>query len=95
MLPHCPIYRWVAPALLCFADPTSSEMALDAPGRLWCPCLLLRSQRVSPITRAGLSSWLFSLPCASVSLQVLVLVFARPLQGIEGLRVHPRSLGGG
>lgn len=38
-----PDISWVPPALLCFADPTSSEMAPDAPGGLWCPCLPLPS----------------------------------------------------
>lgn len=50
---------WVPPELLCFVDPTSSEMAPDAAGRLWCPCLPLPSQHVGPITGAGLRSWLF------------------------------------
>lgn len=38
LMPH--ISR-VPPELLCFADSTSSGTALDAPGRLWCPCLPL------------------------------------------------------
>lgn len=44
---------------------------------------------------AGFGCWFFSLPCASVSLQLLVQFSALLLQDMEMLGAHPGSWGGG
>lgn len=96
VLPHCLIYPGCH--LCCCALQTQQAQKWPQVLQAGCgyPCLpLSNSQCVSPIIRAGLSSWLFSLSHASVSLQMLFLVFALPLLLHGGSQGAPKSLDGG
>lgn len=91
-LPDMP---WVPPTLLCFSDTASSETPPDGPGRLWFYLLTAAVSMCQPHNQDWVQLQIFSLPYASVSLQLLVQFCAVLLQNMETLGVLLRNWGRG